>query len=159
MRCGTRKGVRSRDQIQLDRQGVGAFRHYTGNRQFSFWRCSACERAELDAGAFSTFGWIGAGVILIGAATAGFNDHPFLGIFLAAVALAAAVGVWFRFTLRTLRVMREYSDGTLAVRNVHPACARAAVEGAPSDADDTDDDEDEEVGDDATDAPLADAGL
>jgi hypothetical protein len=125
-------------------------RSYRGDRQFSFWRCDACERAELDVGAFSTFGWIGAGVIALIAATVGLNGHPFLGLVIAAAGIAVATTVWSRFTLRTLRVMGEHSDGTLAVRNVHPACARAAVEGSPLDdaSEDDGEDEDEDVEDD-----------
>jgi len=56
--------------------------------------CTPCELRARDARQLGSGLWVGAGVGALGAATAGFNGAPFLGV---GILLATSAGVWFAY--------------------------------------------------------------
>jgi hypothetical protein len=88
--------------------------------------CKACEARATDARHSQPFVVIGAVVGLLGAATAGFNGAPLLGVVIAIATCAIAAVVYRRLVVGRRFSARPRSDG-IVVAGVHGSVAQALL--------------------------------
>jgi hypothetical protein len=87
--------------------------------------CSACERRAKDAGQLAPAIWIGFGIGVLGAATAGFNGAPALGV---AILMVACAGAWLAHRkLLSRNFSARLREGGVALSGIHPDAAQALL--------------------------------
>ena len=88
--------------------------------------CTPCERRATDARQLTPAIWLGFGILVLGAATAGFNGAPILGV---AILVIAAVGAWLahRTFLRGRSFSARLRENGVALRGIHGDAAQAML--------------------------------